>query len=226
MGRVSDAKVRLLDAMMELIWTGSYGGTSVDHICEHAGVKKGSFYYFFESKSALALAAFDHSWAERRKELDAVFSPEVDPLERILACFRDFRREQEELWAKHGRVLGCPVHSLGAEVATTDPGLRDRLQEILEEFLSYYEAAIRDGQASGVVVPGDPQMLARMVFAYSEGLLLHARMRNDLTPLDDFEAGALYLLAGRTLTPKPRRKSRPATKRAAKTAPALSSKDA
>lgn len=82
MGRVSDAKERLLEAMMELIWTGSYGGTSVDHICEHAGVKKGSFYYFFESKSALALAALDHSWAEHRRELDAVFSPEVDPLDR------------------------------------------------------------------------------------------------------------------------------------------------
>lgn len=199
MGRVSDAKDRLLEAMMELIWTGSYGRTSVDHICDHAGVKKGSFYHFFESKSALALAALDHSWAEHRLHLDAIFAPDTAPVDRILLCFRDFRQEQEELLEKHGRVLGCPIHSLGAEVATTDPGLRDRLQEILAEFLVYYERAIRDGQADGSVVPGDPGMLARMVFAYSEGLLLHSRMKNDLAPLDDFESGALYLLAGRTL---------------------------
>jgi TetR/AcrR family transcriptional repressor of nem operon len=83
-------------------------------------------------------------------------------------------------------------------VATTDPELRDRLQEILAEFLSYYESAIRDGQADGTVVPGDAGMLARMVFAFSEGLLLHARMKNDLAPLDDFEAGALHLLAAKT----------------------------
>lgn len=184
---------------MELIWTGSYGSTSVDHICERAGVKKGSFYHFFESKSALALAAIDHSWAEYRAELDGFFAPEVAPLERILACFRDYRREQGEQLERHGRVLGCPIHSLGAEVATTDPGLRDRLQEILEEFLVYYKSAIRDGQARGDIVAGDPGLLARMVFAYSEGLLLHARMKNDLAPLDDFEAGALFLLAGKTL---------------------------
>jgi TetR/AcrR family transcriptional repressor of nem operon len=198
MGRVSDARERLLEAMMELIWTGSYGRTSVDHICEHAGVKKGSFYHFFESKSVLALAAVDHGWAEHRLHLDEIFSSETPPLERILRCFRDFREEQEDLLGKHGRVLGCPIHSLGAEVATTDPELRDRLQEILAEFLTYYESAIRDGQADGAVVPGDAGMLARMVFAFSEGLLLHARMKNDLAPLDDFETGALHLLAAKT----------------------------
>jgi TetR/AcrR family transcriptional repressor of nem operon len=48
MGRVSDAKKRLMEAVTELIWTGSYGNTTIDHICEKAGVKKGSFYYFFD----------------------------------------------------------------------------------------------------------------------------------------------------------------------------------
>ena len=46
MGRVSDAKERLMEAVGELIWTGSYGSTTIDQICEKAGVKKGSFYYF------------------------------------------------------------------------------------------------------------------------------------------------------------------------------------
>ena len=198
MGRVSDAREKLLESMLELIWTGSYGRTSVDHICERAGVKKGSFYYFFESKSVLARAALDHGWAEYRDELDGFFVDDVAPLDRILNCFRDFRREQEERVQKHGRVLGCPIHSLGAEVATTDAPLRERLEEILGEFLRYYESAIIDGQARGEIIAGDPGLLARMIFAFSEGLLLHARMKNDLAPLDDFEPGALFLLSGCT----------------------------
>jgi TetR/AcrR family transcriptional repressor of nem operon len=36
--------------------------------------------------------------------------------------------------------------------------------------------------------------LARIVFAYSEGLLLHARMWNDLSRLDEFESGAKIIL--------------------------------
>ena len=41
MGRVSDAKTKLMDAVLELIWTGSYGNTTIDLICEKAAVKKG-----------------------------------------------------------------------------------------------------------------------------------------------------------------------------------------
>jgi TetR/AcrR family transcriptional repressor of nem operon len=195
MGRVSNARENLIEAVMELIWTGSYGSTSVEQICDRAGVKKGSFYYFFESKTALAVAAIDHSWAEFSKELDGIFSPAVSPLDRIINCSHYLRREQEDLLKLHGRVLGCPIHSLGAEISTVDLQLRDRLQEVLSHFISYYEMAIRDGQSEGTIVSGDPRLLANLSFSFCEGQLLHARMQNDLSPLDDVEAGLRHILA-------------------------------
>lgn len=194
MGRTSDAKSRLIEAIQELIWTGNYGSTSVDQICERAGVKKGSFYHFFESKTALALAGIDHGWSEHRKELDQTFSPVVPPIERILNCFRNFRREQEERFQQHGRVLGCPIHSLGAEVSTVDERLRAKLQDILAQFICYYESALRDAHAQGIIQAPDAPAVARVIFAYSEGLLLHARIWNDLSYLDEFEAGARTIL--------------------------------
>lgn len=197
MGRTSDAKERLVEAVIELIWTGSYGSTSVDQICERAGVKKGSFYHFFESKTDLALAGLDHSWAEHRLQLDQVFSPVVPPLERIWKCFADFREEQQEIREKHGRVLGCPIHSLGAEISTVDERLRNKLQEILAQFIRYYESAIRDAHFQGIIEAPDAPALARILFAYGEGLLLHARIWNDLSYLDEIEAGARRILGGR-----------------------------
>ncbi|TDU70604.1 TetR family transcriptional regulator [Prosthecobacter fusiformis] len=219
MGRTSDAKIRLIEAVIELIWTGSYGSTSVDQICERAGVKKGSFYHFFESKTDLAIIGIEHSWLEHRRELDQTFSPVVPPLDRILNCFRNFRKEQEELLAKHGRVLGCPVHSLGAEISTVDDRLRNKLQEILSQFILYYECAVRDADAQGIIDAPDPNAIARIVFAYSEGLLLHARMWNDLSYLDEFEAGAMIILGVTQRTP---RGSPKATKATSKKLSALS----
>ena len=73
MGRVSDAKERLMEAVLELIWKGSYGSTTIDQICEKAGVKKGSFYYFFDSKAELAETALDEDWQRHRVELDSIF---------------------------------------------------------------------------------------------------------------------------------------------------------
>jgi TetR/AcrR family transcriptional repressor of nem operon len=73
MGRVSDAKQRLMDAILRLIWTGSYGSTTIDLICEKAGVNKGTFYYFFESKADLAVAALDADWQVQRASLTPFF---------------------------------------------------------------------------------------------------------------------------------------------------------
>ena len=49
-------KERLMDAAMDLMWQNGYAAASVDAICEQAGAKKGSFYYFFKSKSELTAA--------------------------------------------------------------------------------------------------------------------------------------------------------------------------
>src|SRR5712691_86592 len=108
MGRVSDAKSRLMDAVLELIWTGSYGSTTIDQICSKANVKKGSFYYFFDSKADVATTALDTEFKKKRVELDALFSPTVPPLERI-RHYCDFTyRLQVERKQQCGCVLGCP----------------------------------------------------------------------------------------------------------------------
>ena len=62
MGRKSNAKERLINSAIELIGTRSYNSVGVQEICEHAGVKKGSFYHFFPSKSDLTVAALDAMW--------------------------------------------------------------------------------------------------------------------------------------------------------------------
>ena len=59
MGRTSDAKARLLESAMELMYARGYTAVGVQEICEHAGVNKGSFYYFFPSKRTLALEVID-----------------------------------------------------------------------------------------------------------------------------------------------------------------------
>ena len=123
MGRTSDAKVRLMQVVIELIWTGSYGSITIDDICGKAGVKRGSFYYFFDSKADLALTALDDEWERRRPELDAIFSPTVPPLERLKRYCEYGYKIQAEWKAKCGHVLGCVLFALGSEVSTQEAEL-------------------------------------------------------------------------------------------------------
>jgi TetR/AcrR family transcriptional repressor of nem operon len=183
MGRVSDAKERLMESVRELIWEGSYGSTTIDQICEKAGVKKGSFYYFFDSKADLAVTAIDAEWQMRRAELDSLFSPTIPPLERLRKYCDYGYRLQTEIRAKCGSVLGCPLFTLGGEVCTQEDRLRKKIQEILDQKLKYLESAIRDAHAAGLIKAPDAAAKARMLFAYYAGLLAHARIRNDLEVL-------------------------------------------
>ena len=194
MGRVSDAKVKLMDAVLELIWTGSYGSTTIDHICDKAGVKKGSFYYFFDSKSQLAAEALDASWQDRQIELDRIFSVTVPPLER-LQKYCDFNyKVQGEIKAQYGRVLGCPQVSLGCEVCTQEDALQKKIDSIMAYKCKYIEAAIRDANTAGLTHVADPANMAQMVIAYIQGLLTQARIRNDLEHLRDMSRVVFTLL--------------------------------
>src|SRR5207237_10430579 len=113
MPRVSDMKERLTDAAMDLIWHNSYGATSVDAICERAGAKKGSFYYFFKSKSELAAAALEADWNKKTAEMDAIFSPTVPPLERLDRYFDFVHDPLAEPQTNFGSIPGCPLRSIG-----------------------------------------------------------------------------------------------------------------
>jgi TetR/AcrR family transcriptional repressor of nem operon len=202
MGRSSDAKERLMDAVTELIWHGSYGSTTIDQICEKAGVKKGSFYYFFESKCDLATAALDATWRQKKPELDAVFSPTVPPLERLRRfCELGYER-QKQLKCECGAVLGCPLFTLGSEVCNQDQKLHKKIKEILGQYHTYLESAIRDANAQGLINVQDAAVKARMLFAYSEGLLTQARILNDVEVLREMSEGVMGILGVKTATRK------------------------
>lgn len=194
MGRVSDNRNKLMDAVLELIWTGSYGSTTIDQICDKAEVRKGSFYYYFDSKADLALAAIEAQWQIVRAECDSVFSPTVPPLQRLKNYFDFGYRFQGQMKEKYGCVLGCPLFALGAEVCTQEHGLQKKIQEILGYKLKYLETAIRDAHAAGLIEAPDPAAKARMIHAYYEGLLTEARIQDDLEVLREAAAGAFAIL--------------------------------
>ena len=190
-------KERLTDAAMDLIWENSYGSTSVDAICERAGAKKGSFYYFFKSKSELAAAALDADWSKKKVDMDRIFSPTILPLERLERYFELVYEHVVECQRKCGAVLGCPLLALGSEVSTQDQVLRDTVERILDRKVKYFESAIRDAHAQGLIVAPDAEGKARGLFACYQGTLTHARIENNLELIRDFKEIAMDVLGAR-----------------------------
>jgi TetR/AcrR family transcriptional repressor of nem operon len=190
-------KERLTDAALDLIWHNSYGATSVDAICERAGAKKGSFYYFFKSKSALTAAALEAEWNKNKKNMDALFSPTIPPLERFNRYFEYVHDRLAEIQQACGSILGCPLLTIGSEVGTQDEGVRDTVDRIWDRKIKYFESAIRDAHAQGLIDAPDPQAKAKMLFACYHGTLTQARIQNDVELIRDFKQVAMDVLGVR-----------------------------
>jgi TetR/AcrR family transcriptional repressor of nem operon len=194
MGRTSDAKEKLLEVAFELIYQQSYGSVSVDDMCERAGVKKGSFYYFFPSKSDLAVAAYEAHWMNSRPKYDGVFSPLVPPLERIENYCRGIYDKQKDSYCKTGRVLGCPFASLGCELSTQDEKIRHKAQEMFEHMCKYLENTLRDARKEGLIPEQDFAAQSRTIFSLITGVLLQAKVKNDPEVVRDLTPAILQLI--------------------------------
>ena len=170
------SKVRFLDAAMHVIRAQGYSRTTIDDVCEAAGLTKGSFFHHFDSKEDLALAAADHFAAMADRAFAAApYQMIADPLDRLLA-YVDFRGAilQGEL-PDYTCLLGTMVQ----EVYETHPAIR----AVCERHISAHAAAVaRDvTQAKKRYAPKrrwNPESLALFTQAVIQGAFVLAKAKH------------------------------------------------
>ena len=197
MGRSpTNAKEKLLETAMDLIWQSSYGSVSVDDICNVSGVKKGSFYYYFPSKVDLAIAAMEASYQSYKPEIMDVFALNTSPVERFerLAIF--VYERQKKAYEKYGHVCGCPFASLGSEMAGNEETIREKADEIFRRQEIRYIETLQEMTNAGQL-PKETNLAAKAleIHTFILGQLMMARIQNDLTTLkDDLKSGLFRVL--------------------------------
>ena len=211
MGRTRNSKQLLLTAASDLLWEKSYHSVTVDEVCVRAGVQKASLYYFFDSKSALTLAALQHFWeAVAKPAYEKHFSPANPPLARITNFLNWLQDLQQEKFRNIGRVPGWPFFTLGCELGAQEPTISKGLCEIEAAELFYFESAIRDALDQNVIGQVDPRAQALSFRAAVEGLLARARILNNPDELSALTKLHILLPANRkpqTRLHKSRRRS-------------------
>ena len=204
MGRTSDARQRLLEAAYHLVCEYSYGAVTIDAICERAAVKKGSFYYFFESKSDLAVAAIDAWWQGREKVIERIFHSDARPIERI-RTYLDFVTEvQIKTYERTGQVLGCPLFTLGAEICLQDERIHRRILDFVGAAIAAFTGVITEAQAAGELPPGEePAVVARILLSTYEGILTLARIERNPERVRTLSRDALMAIGARPVRDLP-----------------------
>jgi TetR/AcrR family transcriptional regulator, transcriptional repressor for nem operon len=197
MGRTSDAREKILDAAQALIELRGYSALGVAEICKAAGVPKGSFYYFFESKEALALAVIDEHWAVQGRDWERILRSEAQPLQRLRQLFEETEAGQRAGQQSCGTVSGCLFGNLTLELSNRTEVIRGRLQEIFDKQVDMVDQVITEAQQQGDVSVVDTHEAARSVVAQLEGQVLFAKLYNNPQRLETLWSNCLALLDAR-----------------------------
>lgn len=144
------------------------------------GREKCSFYHFFPSKTDLAIAAVENSWAQvRERVFEPVFSSGDSGLTQLRTLVETVHDFQLRVAAEKGAILGCPYGNLGQEMARQDERIHAVLQGIFDAHCGYVEAALVRAEQAGEIPAGDNHRRACNVFALPGGARLLARVAND-----------------------------------------------
>lgn len=177
---IVDTQQRILDSARELIYSRSYADVGVAAICEHAGVKKGSFYHFFPSKRDLTLAMLDASYLGFKESLIAkAFAEDIPPMARIDRLGRLAYEFQQQVQKNTGLVLGCPFGNLSNELATQDETIRIRIEHIFTNLQVSMRNVLREAIDAGDITNINIEATAQAMLAYFEGVMLLAKSQNN-----------------------------------------------
>jgi TetR/AcrR family transcriptional repressor of nem operon len=193
--RDTTTRDRLITSAAQVLHERSYGSVGVDELCEHAGVRKGSFYYFFASKRDLALAVLEAQWDGFERQALRPAREAERPLDRIAMVFDYAVATLERARKTTGCVLGCPFGNLAVELSNIEPEIRVKIAEIFGRLARFFEDALGAAVVAGDIGEIDVPRAASALVAYYEGVLLLGKTAGQTQVMRALVPGALLLTA-------------------------------
>ena len=179
-------RARIVEEAAVLIHERGVAGTTLDDVKAAAEVSGSQLYHYFPDKNDLVQAVIDY-------QADATVSnqrhADLGSAEGVQAWRDMVITAAERVQAKGG----CPLGSLGGQLAESDPEARSLIAAGFERWTTEISQGLRSLQASGQLPPGlDPDDLAVTLLATLQGGLLLAQVQRSTRP---FETAVDTLLA-------------------------------
>ncbi len=173
-----ETRQRIVDAAAGLMFRQGVAHTTIEDVRAAAGVSSSQLYHYFDDKPALVRAVVDHQ-ADTMIGGQETF--DFSTLEGLRA-WRDFLVASQR---EHDCSGGCPIGSLGGQLAETDPEGRAHVAEGFKRWEAEIQSGLREMQARGELTPDtDPDTLALALLAALQGGLLLTQVKRDTKPLE------------------------------------------
>ena len=169
---------------MALLRSKGFNGCGVQEIADAAGVPKGSFYNYFESKESFSVEVLEHYWRQRvAKPLAALRDESATPLERLRAYFA----QQAKTHAAGHYATGCLIGNLAAEIAGQSQPVRDKLAGLFAQWAAALASCLREAQQAGEIAPASaPEAVASFLLNAWQGAVMRAKVERNANAFEAF----------------------------------------
>ncbi len=188
---------RIVAAAAGLMFENGVAGTSIEDVQLAAGVSTSQVYHYFGDKKALVKAVIAH-------QSDTVVGAQEPLLSNLdsVAALRTWRDAIVQLQRSRQCQGGCPIGSLGSELAEVD----DEARVDVAAGFSRWESAIRSGlhtmhDRGELRRDADPEQLALATLAALQGGLLLTQIRRDTAALEAGMDAMIDHIASLTVVP-------------------------
>jgi TetR/AcrR family transcriptional regulator, transcriptional repressor for nem operon len=171
---------RIVSAAADLILQRGVAGTTLDDVRAEAGVSSSQIYHYFADKEALVRAVVDYRAQTLVVEIHEPMLAAVEDIDGLRAWRDKIVSFQEDV----GCQGGCPLGSLGSELAELDHVAREDVAAGCIRWEAAIRACLQGMRDRGQLVPAaDPGQLAAAMLAALQGGLLLAQIERSVRPL-------------------------------------------
>ncbi|HEY1974499.1 MAG TPA: TetR/AcrR family transcriptional regulator [Pseudonocardia sp.] len=171
---------RIVAAAAELIFERGVAGTSTEDVRAKAGVSSSQLYHYFRDKRDLVIAVIEHQTENILNAQEPLFA-QMDSL----AGLRAWRDALVEMQRQRHCQGGCPIGSLGSELAESDVQARADVAAGFERWSSAIGKGLAAMHARGeLAAEVDPDRLALATLTALQGGLLLTQIRRDTVALE------------------------------------------
>ncbi len=183
-------RARIVEGAAALIHERGVAGTTLDDVKAAAEVSGSQMYHYFPGKNELVQAVIDY-------QADAIVQHHRHALSSANGV--EAWRNMVIAGAKRTQAKGgCPLGSLGAQLAESDPEARALIAAGFDQWAATIGDGLRSLHADGKLPTDiDPDDLAATLLATLQGGLLLAQVQRSIRPFETAVNTLLALIAGR-----------------------------
>lgn len=170
---------KILKVARELFNSKGFNATTISDLVAATGLQKGSLYFHFPGKDAIAREVLSEATVEFMAFLTKALGGENPG-----ACIDNFFSCALEKHLGTGFVGGCIFGNTALEMSDSDPEFAGAIDAVFDEWISRIEVVVAAAQKSGQIRTDiSSEALANHIIATIEGGIMMSRLKKDERPM-------------------------------------------